>query len=150
MDWYMGLERTKIIPWRDLSKALLKQYKYNLDIASTRLQLQNQAPKSSETFKEYAQCWREMTSRVIPALSDNELVDIFMGTLQGMYFEKMIGSSSTNFADMVTIGERVENGLKSGKITGTSTQQTTNKKPHGGFKKKKEGETSVVTTSVHP
>lgn len=62
----------------------------------------------------------------------------------------MIRSSSTNFTDMVTIGERVENGLKSGKITDTTTQQTKNKKSHKGFAKKKEGETSVVTASLHP
>lgn len=84
------------------------------------------------------------------ALSDNKLIDIFMGTLQGLYYEKMIGSSFTNFEDMVTIGERVENGLKSGKITDTTALQATNKKSHGGFTKNKEGKTSVVMTSVHP
>lgn len=71
-----------------------------------------------------------MASRVRPVLSDNELVDIFMGTLQGLYYEKMIDNYSTNFIDMVTIGEYVDNGLKSGKIADTTAQQTTNKKPH--------------------
>ncbi|XP_050889365.1 uncharacterized protein LOC127094590 [Lathyrus oleraceus] len=150
LDWYMGLERTKIWSWRDLSEAFLKQYKYNLDMAPTRLQLQNQAQRSNETFKEYAQCWREIASRVRPALSDNKLVDIFMGTLQGLYCEKMIGSSSANFADMLTIGERVENGLKSGKITDTTAPQTMNKRPYGGFAKKKEGEASVMMAGAHP
>ncbi|XP_050919291.1 uncharacterized protein LOC127136815 [Lathyrus oleraceus] len=119
-------------------------------MTSTRLQLQNQAYRSNETFKEYAQCWHEMASRVRPTLSDNELVDIFMGTLQGLYYEKMIGSSSTNFADMVTIGERVENGLKSGKITDTTAPQTMNKRSHGGFTKNKEGEANVVMAGGHP
>lgn len=66
-----------------------------------------------------------------------------MGTLQGLYFEKMIGSSSTNFSDMVAIGEHVESGLKSGKITDTTAQQTTNKRPHGGFAKKNEGKQTL-------
>lgn len=139
----MGLERSKIMSWRDLSKAFLKQYKYNLDMALTRLQLQNQSLRSNETFKEYAKRWREMASRVRPALSDNELVDISMGTLQGMYYEKMIANSSTNFSDMVTIGEHVESGLKSGKIIDTTAPHTTNKRPHGGFAKKKEGEKTL-------
>lgn len=50
----MSLERSKIRSWKDLSKAFLKQYKYNLDMAPTRLQLQNQACKRNETLKEYA------------------------------------------------------------------------------------------------
>lgn len=91
-----------------------------------------------------------MASRVRPALSDNELVDIFMGTLQGLYYEKMIGGSSTNFADMVTIGEHVENGLKSGKITDKTAPWATNKRSHEGFAKKKEGEVNIVTTGAHP
>lgn len=99
-----------------MSEAFLKQYKYNLDMAPTRLQPQNQARKSSEIFKEYAQRWREMTSRVRPTLTNVKLVDIFMSTLQGMYYEKMVGSSSSNFVDIVSIGERIENGLKTGKI----------------------------------
>ncbi|XP_050920283.1 uncharacterized protein LOC127137919 [Lathyrus oleraceus] len=91
-----------------------------------------------------------MAYRVRLALSDNELVDIFMGTLQGLYYEKIIGSSSTNFVDMVTIGERVENGLKSGKIIDTTAPQTTNKRSHGGFTKKKEGEANAITVSASP
>ena len=59
-----------------------------------------------------------MTSRVKPPLLEKELVDMFMGTLQGLYYEKMVGSVSSGFADLVTIGERIEAGIKSGKITG--------------------------------
>lgn len=73
-----------------------------------------------------------------------------MGTLQGLYFENMIDNSSTNFADMVTIGKHVENGLKAGKITDTATPQTTNKRPHGGFTKKNEGGANSMTASARP
>lgn len=61
-----------------------------------------------------------------------------------------LGSSSKNFVDMVIISERVENGLKSGKITYTTASQTTNKRSHGGFAKKKEGEATAVTAGAHP
>lgn len=150
LDWYMGFERTKIRSWKDLSEAFLKQYKYNLNMAPTRLQLQNQAQRFNGTFKESAQHWREMASRVRSTLSDTELVYIFMGTLQGLYYEKMIRISSTNFAYMVTIGEHVENGLKSEKITDTTALQKTNKRSHEGFAKKKKGEANAVTTSALP
>lgn len=48
-----------------------------------------------------------MASRVRHSLSDTELVDIFMGTLQGLYYEKMVGSLSSNFVDIVVIEERI-------------------------------------------
>lgn len=77
----MNLEPGKIRTWKNLSEAFLSQYKYNLDMDHTRLQLHNHLQRSNETFKEYAQRWREMASRVRPALSNTELVNIFMGTL---------------------------------------------------------------------
>jgi hypothetical protein len=52
----------------DLSEAFLKKYKYNLDMAPTRLQLQNQIQRMNETYKEYAQIWREMVAHVRPML----------------------------------------------------------------------------------
>ena len=52
---------------------------------------------------------------------------MFMGIMQGPYYKKMIGSVSTGFAYLVIIGERIENGLKSGKIGKSSSNQNSNK-----------------------
>ncbi|MCI54402.1 hypothetical protein A2U01_0075652, partial [Trifolium medium] len=68
-----------------------------------------------------------------------------MSTLQGAYYEKMIGSISSNFADLVTIGERMEEGIKNGKIQGATNAQVGIKKSFGGPPRKKEGETNAVS-----
>ncbi|WJX67858.1 hypothetical protein P8452_52291 [Trifolium repens] len=147
LDWYMQLEKAQIQTWKDLIEAFLTQYKYNIGVAPTRMQLQGMTQKGGESFKEYAQKWREVAARVQPPLLEKELVDTFMSTLHGPYYEKMIGSISSNFADLVTIGERVEEGIKNGKIQGTSAQ-TGVKKFFGGPPKRKEGETNVVSDSA--
>lgn len=144
LDWYMHLERTHVNTWGDLANAFLRQYKYNLDMAPNRMQLQNLYQKGSESFKEYAQRWREVASHVQPPLLENELVDMFMGTLQGPYYKKVISSVSTGFADLVIIGERIENGLKSGKIGKPSSNQNSNKR-YSNSNNSKKGETNVVT-----
>ena len=59
-----------------------------------------------------------MAARVQPPLLEKELVDMFMGTLQGLYYDKMVGSVSSIFSDLVTIGERIEASKKSGTIQG--------------------------------
>lgn len=108
-----------------------------MDMAPTRLKFHNQSQKSSETFKEYAQRWHEMAFRVRPVLSDNELIDIFMGTLHGLYFEEMIGISSSNFTDIMTIGGRIENGVKFGKITGTISHPTVSRNHKVAFQRRR-------------
>lgn len=72
---------------------------------------------------------------------------MFMGTLQGPYLDRLIGSTSANFSDLVVAGERIENGLKTGKTQGPIVASNGTKKPYGGFPKKKEGETNAASTS---
>ncbi|XP_050875254.1 chromatin-remodeling ATPase INO80-like [Lathyrus oleraceus] len=139
------LKCRNIHTWDELAEAFVKQYKYNTDMAPNRTQLQSMAQKDSESFKEYAQRWRELAARVHPPLVDRELIDIFMGTLQGQYYERLISSVSIRFSDMVIVGERVEEGLKSGKIQGGSSSQPILKKPFNRFKRK-EGETSAISS----
>ncbi|XP_045796967.1 uncharacterized protein LOC123891170 [Trifolium pratense] len=145
LNWYMQLEGNRILSWRDLANAFIKQYQYNIDMAPDRTQLQNMSQKEGEPFRVYAQRWRELAAQVRPPLLEAELVDIFTNTLQGAYFERMVGSVSSNFSDLVKIGERIEIGIKSGKIQTNLGNHNTSKEPANSFVKKEEGETNVVT-----
>lgn len=89
-----------------------------------------------------------MALKVRHTLTNTELVDIFMGMLHSLYYEKMVRSSSSNFADIVIIEERIENGMKTGKIDCGGNQQSAGRRPPSGYTKMKEGETNVVRTSV--
>ena len=82
-------------------------------------------------FKDYAQKWRDLAGRVQPPLADRELVDMFLGTLSGPFFNHLIGSSSSGFTELIMTGERIEAGIKSGKIQ-KGASSSTEKKP---FKK---------------
>ena len=88
---------------------------------------------SSEGFKDYAQKWRDLAGRVHPPLSDRELVDMFLGTRYGPFFNHLIGSSSVGFTELILTGERVEAGIKSGKIQRDAYSSTV-KKPFSGKK----------------
>ncbi|XP_050914713.1 uncharacterized protein LOC127129601 [Lathyrus oleraceus] len=116
LSWYMQLEKCHIQSWLDLANAFLKQYTYNLDMAPSRTQLQGLSKESNESFRGYAQRWRELAAQVQPPLLEKELVDLFMDTLQVPYYEKMIGSTSPDFSRLVSAGIRIEGMLKSGKI----------------------------------
>ena len=93
-----------------------RQYQYNADLALTRVQLQGMTMGSNEGFKEYAQKWRDLADRVQLPLTDKELVDMFMGTLSGPFFNLLIGSSLSGYTELILTGERVESSIKSGKI----------------------------------
>lgn len=81
LEWYMQLEHTYIRTWRDMENAFLKHYQYKTDMASNRTQLQILTQNTDESFKGYAQRWRELAAKVQPPLLERELVDMFMSTL---------------------------------------------------------------------
>ena len=126
----------------------LNQYKYNMDMAPDRMQLQNMAKKGSETFKEYAQRWTELAAKFEPPLHEEEMTSMFIETLETPFYEHVLRSISSNFSDIVATGERIEHGLKSGKIAQGSSAATNVKKPGFNPNKKKEGE--VQTAYVTP
>ena len=60
---------------------------------------------------------------------------MFMATLTGLYFNLLIGSSSSGFTKLILTGERVESGIKSGKIhMASASTSSTIKKPFTGKK----------------
>ncbi|KAI5408349.1 hypothetical protein KIW84_054249 [Lathyrus oleraceus] len=61
-----------------------------MDMAPSRTQLQSLCQKSSESFKEYAQRWRELAARVQPSMLERELTDMFISTLQDLVAGKAI------------------------------------------------------------
>ncbi|XP_050916440.1 uncharacterized protein LOC127131570 [Lathyrus oleraceus] len=145
LDWYMSLERANVRSWRELVNAFVTHYHYNSDMAPNRTQLQNLTQGNNESFKEYAQRWRKLVARVQPALMERELVDLFMGTLQGVYYDRLVGCTTVGFPDLVTAGEHVEVGIKLGKIQVPSSGSSSDngEKPFTGFSKKKEDSSSA-------
>ncbi|XP_050919635.1 uncharacterized protein LOC127137195 [Lathyrus oleraceus] len=127
--WYLSLDQNRIRCFQDLSDAFIKHYKYNMDMAPDRRQLQSMFQHDKESFKEYAQRWRELASQVEPPLDEKELAELFIDTVQPR-----------------EDGARVEYGVRNGKLAAVAgTSNANQKKFSGGFPRKKEGETNVVT-----
>ncbi|KAI5420335.1 hypothetical protein KIW84_044211 [Lathyrus oleraceus] len=63
-------------------------------------------------------------------MTDRELVDMYMGTLTGPFYSHLLGSSSSGFTELILTGERVESGIRSGKIQAATS--ASNKKSYQG------------------
>ena len=62
----------------------------------------------NESFKAYAQRWRDFAAQVHPSLEEKELTEIFLNTLDQFYQEHMIASASSNFVCILIVGMRIE------------------------------------------
>ncbi|RDY13724.1 hypothetical protein CR513_01306, partial [Mucuna pruriens] len=65
------------------------------------------------------------------------MVTMFIDTLPSPFYDKVIGNVSSNFSDLVVIGERIEAGIRRGKFTYAANKTGFVKKPPA-FEKNKE------------
>ena len=49
--------------------AFIRQYQYNFDMDPDRMQLLNMCKRDNESFKEYAQRWKDLTTQVVPSMT---------------------------------------------------------------------------------
>ena len=111
-------------------------------MALDRIQLQNMCKKEHESFKEYAQRWRDLAVQVAPLMMEREMIAMIIDTLLVFYYEKVVGYMPSSFVDLVFAGERIEVGLKRGKFNHPAL---TNKKPGANREDEKEEGIHVVT-----
>ena len=75
---------------------------------------------------------------------------MFIETLQTPFYEHVLGSVSSNFFDIVTIGERFEHGLKNGKLAQSPSAATNAKKLGFNNNNNQKKEVKVQAVSVMP
>jgi len=114
--WYVGLNKVDIKTFKDLCEAFVQRCNYNLHLASNRRELQAMTQDDNESFKAYAQHWRYFAAQVRPPLEEKELTEIFLNTLDQFCQEHMIASASNNFTGMLTVGMRIEEWVRKGRL----------------------------------
>ena len=84
-----------------------------------------------------------MAAQIVPPLEEKEMTKIFLKTLSSFYYGCMIASAPSDFTEMVTMGIRLEEGVREGRL---SRDDGSSAKKYGGFARKKEGETHVISS----
>ena len=104
--------------WKNLVDAFIKQYKFNIDIAPSRVSLQVMKIGNKEFIREYAQRWHEVVAQINPPLLKKEMVNMFINTFKTPYFKYLVVSATQCFNDLMIVTKRIEQANKVGKIKG--------------------------------
>lgn len=124
----MGLHSTQIRTFKDLGEAFVRQYKYNVDMASDRDHLHVMSQKDKEIFKHYAQA--------SPPLEEKKKTKLFLKTLSPFYYDKMVASAHSDFTNMVNMGMRLAEGVHEGRLKESGSSDSSRKYGNGFSKKK--------------
>ena len=79
-----------------------------------------------------------MVAQVQSLLVETEITILFLGTLQEPYYDRLMYAITKNFANMIKVGNVIDQAIKNGKI---NLGESSSKPKRGSLPKKKEGET---------
>ena len=129
--WYMKLDRATVSSWTSVVRAFLKHYDFNIHNAPTRDAVMTMRKNNTETFRQYAQKWRQLAMEVDPPMSEYEMSTYFVRTLGEPYYDRMITLPEGDFAQLIRIGEKIDAEIKEGRMV---VKKSPN--PNGGGGKK--------------
>ncbi|RDX64285.1 hypothetical protein CR513_57177, partial [Mucuna pruriens] len=76
------------------------------------------------------------------------MVTMFIDTLSSPYYDRVVGNVASNFADLVTVGERIELGIRHERFAQASGSEGLAKKPT--LEKKKVEANTVMVGPIFP
>ncbi|XP_070051963.1 uncharacterized protein [Nicotiana tomentosiformis] len=145
LSWYISQNPKKWINWVSMMPDFMDRFRFNTENAPYVFYIQNLKKKPTEIFCEYATRWRLEAAKVRPALEEEQMNKFFVWAQDLQYYERLMVIENHKFSDIIKLGERIEEGIKSGMITNFEALQATNKAlQSGGISKKKEVGTVMV------
>ncbi|XP_070036893.1 uncharacterized protein [Nicotiana tomentosiformis] len=107
--------------------------------------IQNLKKKPTETFREYATRWRSEAAKIRPALEEEKMNKFFVLAQDPQYYERLMVIDNHKLSDIIKLGERIEEGIKSGMVTNFEALQATNKALQSGIHPPVEVEVAAPT-----
>ncbi|XP_070056842.1 uncharacterized protein [Nicotiana tomentosiformis] len=132
LSWYINQNPKKWENWISMASDFMDRLRFNTDNALDVSYIQNLKKKSTETFRKYATRWRSEAAMVRPVLEEEQINKFFVRAQDPQYYESLMVIENHKFSDIINLGERIEEGIKSAMVTNFEALQATNKDLQSG------------------
>ncbi|XP_070017234.1 uncharacterized protein [Nicotiana sylvestris] len=148
-SWYISQNLKKWSSWASMASDFMDRFRFNTKNVPDVFYIQNLKKKPTETFCEYATRWRSEVAKVRPALDEEHMNKFFIRAHYPQYYERLMVIENDKFSDIIKLGERNKEGIKSGMVTNFLALQATNKALQlGGISKKRDVGAMVRTRAT--
>ncbi|XP_049385795.1 uncharacterized protein LOC125849877 [Solanum stenotomum] len=132
LSWYIEQDPWKWDEWVDMATNFMKRFGFNVENAPDWFYIQNLKKKPSESFRDYAIRWRFEAARARPPMEESQMKDYFIRAQEPQYYDWMMLVAVKSFAEIIKLGERIEEGIRSGTIINLEALQASNKALQSG------------------
>ncbi|XP_060190790.1 uncharacterized protein LOC132620095 [Lycium barbarum] len=128
-----------------MAQEFMDRFRFNTETVPDRFYLMKLERKSTETFREYAMRWRAEAAKVQPPMAESEMTMLFVQSLKDpTYYERMLSVIGQKFSKVIRMGDFIEEGIKTGRVTNLAALQATSKAIQADPSKKKRDGVSPV------
>ena len=143
LEWFTSQDMRQWPNWSAMAKDFVERFAYNVEIVPDRYSLERIKQRSNESYREYAYRWRKEAARVRPPMNEKEIVEVFVRVQESEFYDRMMLLIGAKFAEIVKVGETIEDGLRTGRIA----RMTTSAGSSGLPRKKREDVSSISCAS---
>ncbi|XP_070039192.1 uncharacterized protein [Nicotiana tomentosiformis] len=115
--WYISQNPKKWVNWVSMASDFMDRFRFNTKNAPDVFYIQNLKKKQTETFRESATRWRSEAAKARPALEEEQMNKFFIRAQDPQYYERLMVIENHKFSDIINLGDRIEEGIKSGMVT---------------------------------
>ncbi|XP_070022179.1 uncharacterized protein [Nicotiana sylvestris] len=146
LSWYINENPKKWVNWVSMVSNFKDRFRFNKENAPSVFYIQNLKKKPTRTFRKYATRWRSEDAKVRPALEEEQMNKFFVRAQDPQYYKRLMVIENHKFCDIIKLGKRIEEGIKSRMVTNFEALRATNKalQSRGIFKKKEVGAVVVA------
>ncbi|XP_070025115.1 uncharacterized protein [Nicotiana sylvestris] len=127
LSWYMSQNPKKWVNWVSMASDFMDRFRFNTENTPDVFYIQNLKKKPTETFREYATRWILEAAKERAALEEEQMNKFFVKAQYPQYYERLMVIENHKFSNIIKLGERIEEGIKSGMVTNFEAFQATNK-----------------------
>ncbi|XP_070035899.1 uncharacterized protein [Nicotiana tomentosiformis] len=117
LSWYISQNPKKWVNWVSMASDFMDRFRFNIENAPDVSYIQNLKKKPTETFRKYATWWRSEAAKVAPTLEEEQMNKFFVKAQDPQYYERLMVIENHKFSDIIKLGERIKEGIKSGMAT---------------------------------
>ncbi|XP_070036494.1 uncharacterized protein [Nicotiana tomentosiformis] len=127
LSWYISQNPKKWVSWVSMASDFMDRFRFNTENVPDVFYIQNLQKKPTKTFREYATRWRSEAAKVRPTLEEEQMNKFFVPAQDPQYYERLMVIENHKFSDIIKLGERIEEGIKTGMVTNFEALQATTK-----------------------
>ena len=111
LRWFLNMEDNRARNWEDICGEFHNQYKYNIEVAVMRRDLETTKQEPKESFLAFIAKWRSKVAQIMNRPNEEEQLTMVTKNLCPTYHKYLFAQYFPNFKALIADGTQIEDAI---------------------------------------